>query len=174
MLTGAAGGTLGSALLLLLVPKIEILLFEILTAMIMLACAYGIRRGERAAAQLCLDLEDRGGRLRLPGRYELLLIILVILGYGAIGSALRSLKTPEILVRAAPLLLFAVGLVVKDHILRGTAALISTWRERSVRPKTRTTRLRGMKSRQKQGSIESEAMAMQSVKHFRVESGRKH
>ena len=172
-LTGAAGGTFGSAFLLLLVPKIGILFFEILAAMVMLAWAYGIRRRERARAQLCLDLGGTGSRLRLPDRYELALVIITILGYGATVSALRSLKTPEILVRAAPLLLFAAGLLAKDHILRGIAALISTWRERSVRSKPRTTRLRGMKGQQKQGSIESEAIAIESVRHFRVESGRK-
>lgn len=122
-LTGAAGGTLAAALLLLLVPNIGILFFEILAALAMLARAHVIRRRERAAGQLCLHLEAAGGRLRLPDRYELLLIILVILGYGTIGSALRSLKTPEVLVRATPLLLFAVGLLAKDRITRAITGL---------------------------------------------------
>lgn len=139
-LTGAAGGVLGAALLLLLVPNIGILFFEILAALAMLARAHVIRRRERAGAQLCLDLEDAGGGLRLPGRYELLLIILVILGYGAIGSALRSLKTPEVLVRATPLLLFAVGLLAKDRIIRAITGGANAWRKHSGRSKAQTAR----------------------------------
>jgi hypothetical protein len=170
-LTAAAGGTLASALLLLLMPNIGTLFLEILAAMVILAWAYRIRRRERAAAQLRLDLGATPSRLRLPDRYELLLMIIVILGYGTIVSALRTLRTPEVLVRAAPLLLFAAGLLVKDHILRGIAALITARRERALR--SRKSWLRDIEVRQTPGQIQKDEMAVQSVPCLRVESERR-
>jgi hypothetical protein len=140
MLTAAASGMLASALLLLLIPNIGILFFEILGAMVMLARAYGIRRRERAAAQLCLDLEATGSRLRLPDRYELALVIIIILGYGTIVSALRTLKTPEVLLRAGPLLLFAAGLLAKDRIIGAIARCVNSWRKHAGRSKAQTAR----------------------------------
>jgi hypothetical protein len=67
---------------------------------------------------LCLDLPITGNRLRLPDRYELVLIIIVILGYEAVVSALRSLKMPELFIRTLPILIFASGLLAKDQVMR--------------------------------------------------------
>ena len=118
MLVAAAGGSLASALLLLLVPRIGTLFLEILAGLIMLGRALVVRRHEHAAAQLCLDLPVTANRLRLPDRYELVLLIIVILGYGTIVSTLRSVKAPEILTRTVPLLLFAAGLLAKTQAIR--------------------------------------------------------
>jgi hypothetical protein len=106
----------------------------------MLARACAIRRRGRAAAQLCLDLGATGGRLRLPDRYELALVIIIILGYGTIVSALRTLKTPEVLVRAAPLLLFAAGLLAKGRVIGVIARCVNSSRRHAGRSKAQTAR----------------------------------
>ena len=118
MLVAAAGGALASAILLLLVPRIGTLFFEILAGLVMLGRALAVRRRGHAAAQLCLNLPITANRLRLPDRYELLLLIIVILGYGTIVSTLRSVKEPEILIRTVPLLLFGGGLLAKTQFIR--------------------------------------------------------
>jgi hypothetical protein len=140
MLVAAAGGVLASALLLLLVPRIGTLFLEILVGLVMLGRALVARRRERAAAQLCLASPMVNTRLRLPDRYELVLIIIVILGYGAIASVLRSVKTPEIFIRTVPLLLFAAGLLTKDQALRAITRSADSLRARFGRCETRTTR----------------------------------
>ncbi|HLG96718.1 MAG TPA: hypothetical protein VKX49_10450 [Bryobacteraceae bacterium] len=122
MLVAAAGGSLASALLLLLVPRIGTLFLEILAGLVMLGRALVVRRREHAAAQLCLNLPVTANRIRLPDRYELVLLIIVILAYGTVISTLRSVRAPEILTRTVPLLLFAVGLLAKTQIIRAITA----------------------------------------------------
>ncbi len=118
MLVAAAGGSLASALLLLLVPRIGTLVLEILASLVMLGRALVVRRREHAAAQLCLSLPVTANRIRLPDRYELVLLIIVILACGTVISTLRSVRAPEILTRTVPLLLFAVGLLAKTQVIR--------------------------------------------------------
>jgi hypothetical protein len=135
MLMAAAGGALASALLLLVLPSIGILLLEIVAGAVMVGRALLIRRRERAAAQLCLPLPIIGNRLRLPDRYELVLIIAIMLSYSVVGALLRIVKTPEILVRIVPLLLFAAGLLAKNHVPHVMARGATCFRERLAVPK---------------------------------------
>jgi hypothetical protein len=137
MLIAAAGGVLASAFVLLLVPSAGTLLLEILVGLAMVGRAWVFRRRERAAAQLCLDLPITGKRLRLPDRYELALIIVVILGYGALAPALRSLKMPELFIRTLPIVIFASGLLAKNHVVRVIMSRVHRFRPR-VDAKTRT------------------------------------
>lgn len=139
MLMAAAGGALASALLLLVLPSIGILLLEIVAGAVMVGRALWLRRRERAAAQLCLALPIMGNRLRLPDRYELVLIIAIMLSYSAVGALLRTVKTPEILIRIAPLLLFAAGLLAKNHVPHAMARGATCSRERLARSETRAT-----------------------------------
>ena len=139
MLTAAAGGALVSALLLLVLPSIGTLLLEILAGLVMVGRAWFLRRRERAAAQLCLALPVTGSRFRLPDRYELVLVIAIMLSYRAIGTQLRAVRTPEIVIRVVPLLLFATGLLAKNHIQHGMARGAASFRERLARSETRGT-----------------------------------
>jgi hypothetical protein len=131
----AAGGALASALLLLVLPSIGILLLEIVAGVVMVGRALLLRRRERAAAQLCLALPIMGKRLRLPDRYELVLIIAIMLSYSAVGALLRTVKTPEILIRIVPLLLFSAGLLAKNHVPNAMALGATCFRERLAVPK---------------------------------------
>ena len=121
ILMAAACGVLASASLLLIVPRTGTLLLEILAALVMFARASFVRIRQRKAAQLCLVVPAAGSRIRLPDRYELVFIIVVILSYGAIAAMLRAVRTPEILVRVAPLLVFAAGLFAKNPVLHALA-----------------------------------------------------
>ena len=138
MLIAAAGGALASAFVLLLVPSAGTLLLEILVGLAMVGRAWVLRRRERAAAQLCLDLPITGNRLRLPDRYELALVIIVILGYGALAPALRSLKMPELFIRTLPILIFASGLLAKGQIFRVIMRCVHRFRTRVDPPETQT------------------------------------
>ena len=137
MLMAAAGGALASAFVLLLVPSAGTLFLEILVGLLMVGRAWVLRRRERVAAQLCLDLPITGNRLRLPDRYELALIIIVILEYGALAPALRSLKMPELFIRILPILIFASGLLAKNQVIRVIMRRVHRFRPR-VDAKTRT------------------------------------
>jgi hypothetical protein len=137
MLMAAGSGALASALLLLVLPSIGTLFIEILAGLVMVGRAFVVRRRERTATQLRLALPNTSDRLRLPARYELVLIIVAILSYGAIATVLRSIKTPEALLRVVPLLVFAAGLLTKNHILRAIARSVICFRERLGRSESR-------------------------------------
>ena len=64
----------------------------------------------------------RVSRIRFLDRYELLLIIAVILSYGSVSGFLRAWRLPEGLVRILPLVTFGIGLVAKPRILRWLAS----------------------------------------------------
>ena len=122
--------TLASTFLVLLAPWIGIILLEILAGFLLAIRGFVLRTRLRRASQLCLEF--RGGRklaagltanrIRLPDRYELLLVIAVLLTYGAIAGFLRAHRIPEGLVRIVPLVSFAIGLFAKQRILRWIAS----------------------------------------------------
>jgi hypothetical protein len=117
MLMAAACGMLASSFLVLLAPSTGTLLLEILASLVMVVRALVVRIRQRKAAQLRLELPTTGSRIRLPDRYELVLIIVIAVSYGAIAAMLRAVKLSEVFVRIVPLALFAVGLLAKNHIL---------------------------------------------------------
>jgi hypothetical protein len=133
MLTATAAGVLVSAILLLVLPSIGTLLLEILAGLVMIGRAGLLHRRDRAAAQLCLTLTSSGRRFRLPDRYELVLIIAIMLSYRATGGLLRTVRSPELLIRVAPLLLFAIGLLGKNHVQHAMAHGANRLRERLAR-----------------------------------------
>lgn len=139
-LMAAASGALASALLLLFIPSIGTLFLEILASLVMAGRAFVIRRRDRTGAQLRLSLPIAGNRLRLPDRYELVLVIVLTLGYGATVSMIHSMKAPKIFIRVVPLLLFAAGLLMKNQILHAIARCANSFRDRWGRPETRTAR----------------------------------
>jgi uncharacterized membrane protein YecN with MAPEG domain len=121
ILLAAACGTLAASLLLLLAPSIGTLFLEILAGLVMAARALVVRVRQRKAAQLRLELPTAAGRIRLPGRYELALIVVVTLSYRGISAMVRAVKISEDFIRLVPLGLFTVGLLAKNHILHALA-----------------------------------------------------
>ena len=140
----AGVSVLASSFLLLLVPSIGTVLVEVLAGFVLLARAFVLRLRQRNTTQLRLALPITGSRIRFPDRYELVLVIVVILSYGTIAAVLRSVKAPGVLIRIVPLLSFAAGLVAKKYILGAVARGADYFREHLGRSETRTARtLRG-------------------------------
>ena len=122
--------TLASTVLIVLAPQVGTILLEILVGFLLVIRAFVLRARLRRASQLCLDFRGksglaaglRGSRIRFLDRYELLLIIAVILSYGSVSGFLRAWRLPEGLVRILPLVTFGIGLVAKPRILRWLAS----------------------------------------------------
>ena len=118
VLMAAACSIFVSACLLLILPSIGTLFLEVLAGAVILTRAWILRVRERKAAQLHLEFPSAGSDIRRPDRYDLVLIIVAILSYGATAGLLRL---PEMVTRIAPLLVFAAGLLAKNPILYKTS-----------------------------------------------------
>lgn len=117
--------TLASTFLIVLVPQAGTILLEIFVGLLLVIRAFVLRARWRRASQLCLEFRGRSGfgvglrvsRMRFLDRYELLLIIAVILTYGSISGFLRARGLPDGLMRIIPLVMFGIGLLAKPRIL---------------------------------------------------------
>jgi hypothetical protein len=138
ILTTAGLSLLASSFLLLLIPGIGTVFLEVLAGVVLLMRAFVLRLRQRKATQLRLALPNTASRIRFPDRYELFLIIVVILSYGAIAAMLRAVRAPDALIRIAPLLSFAAGLVAKKYVQRAIALGGNRFRARLGHPETRT------------------------------------
>lgn len=118
MLMAVACSILVSASLLLIVPSIGTLFLEVLAGAVILTRALVLRVRQRKAAQLHLEFPSASNDIRRPDRYDLVLIIVAILSYGVTAALFRL---PETVKRIVPLLVFAAGLLAKNHILHWTA-----------------------------------------------------
>jgi hypothetical protein len=144
ILMAVGASLLASSVLLLLVPSVGTVFVGVLTGVLLVARALVLRLRQRKATQLRLTLPTPGSCIRFPDRYELVLVIVVILSYGAIAAVLRSVKAPGVLIRFVPLVSFAAGLVAKKYIQGAVARGTDYFREHLGRSETRTARtLRG-------------------------------
>ena len=122
--------TLASTFLIVLAPRIGIILLEILAGFFLAIRGFVLRTRLRRARQLCLKFRSRrtlaaglaANRIRFLDRYELLLVIALLLTYSAIARFLHARGVPEGLTRIVPLLLFAIALFAKPRILRWIAS----------------------------------------------------
>jgi hypothetical protein len=122
--------TLASTFLIVLAPQVGTILLEIFVGFLLVFRAFVLRARSRRAGQLCLEFRGRSGlaaglpgsRIRFLDRYELLLIIAVILSYGSVSGFLRARRLPEGLVRILPLVTFGIGLFAKPRMLRWFAS----------------------------------------------------
>src|SRR5579862_1899405 len=89
---------LASTSLIVLAPRVAIILLEILAGFLLAIRGFVLRTRLRRASQLCLEFQSRrklaagltANRIRFLDRYELLLVIAVLLTYGAITGFLRA------------------------------------------------------------------------------------
>ena len=117
--------SLASTFLIVLAPQVGTILLEIFVGLLLVIRAFVLRARWRRASQLCLEFRGGSGagmgrlgsRIRFLNRYELLLIIVVILTYGSISGFLRARGLPDGLVRIIPLVMFGIGLLAKPRIL---------------------------------------------------------
>ena len=144
ILMAAGVSVLASSFLMVLVPSVGTVFVGVLAGLLLVTRALVLRLRQRKATQLRLTLPTAVSRIRFPDRYELVLVIVVILSYGAIATVLRSVKAPGVLIRIVPLLSFAAGLVAKKYIQGAVARGAGYFRDRLGRSERRITRaLRG-------------------------------
>lgn len=119
LLTAAGYSTLTCAFLVLVAPRVGTLLLEVLAGLCLVIKAYVLRARLRKAGA-----DTPGGRRRVEncvrflGRYEVALIVLVVVIHSGIAGLLRSRGVTEGFVRILPLVLFALGLLTKPRVLR--------------------------------------------------------
>jgi hypothetical protein len=121
LLLAAGFSTLTCAFLLLAAPRVGIVLLEILAGLCLLVRAYVVRARLRKAnlgGVTAAGERNGGAGRRFLGRYELVLIILVIAIHSSISGSLHSRGLAEGFVRILPLVLFALGLLAKPRVLR--------------------------------------------------------
>jgi hypothetical protein len=118
---------------------------EIVAAFLLIIRASVLRLRVRRARQLCLQWREqaplastlRTGRFRFLDRYELVLIVGILLAYGSFSGFLRAKGVSEGLVRILPLATFGIGLLAKSLILHWIArrekAAVGTERQSEIR-----------------------------------------
>ena len=122
--------TLACAFFIAVVPRSETLLLETVAGFVLVIRASVLRIRVSRASQLCLRWRERRplastlrtGRFRFFDRYELVLIIGVLLAYGSLSGFLRPQGGSGGLVRVLPLAMFGFGLMAKSRILRWIAS----------------------------------------------------
>jgi len=121
LLMAAGFSTLTCAFLVLVAPRVGIVFFEILAGLYLVGRSFVVRaRLRRARADVRESVTEGSVEThgRFLGRYELVLIILVIVIHSSISGFLRSRGLTESLGRVLPLVLIALGLLLKPRVLR--------------------------------------------------------
>src|SRR5206468_272602 len=123
LLMAAGFSTLTCAFLVLVAPRVGIVVLEILAGLCLVARALVFRARERKAniegREVSTAMERKvEARGRFLGRYELVLIVLIVIVHSSIAGFLRSRGLAEGLVRILPLAMFALGLLAKPRMLR--------------------------------------------------------
>ncbi len=112
---------LASVFLIVLAPRAGTLLLEFVAALLLIVRGFVLRARLRRPAQLRLNWAPSppplAGFLTF-GRYEVWVIITVILGSAVAAGPFRAMGVPDAAVHAMPLVLFALGLAAKSWILR--------------------------------------------------------
>jgi len=124
-LMAAGFSTLTCAFLVIVAPRVGIVLLEILAGLCLVVRAYVLRaRLRKANLGGVTAAGERNGEAggRFLGRYELVLIIVVIAIHSSISGFLRSGGLAEGLVRILPLVLVGIGLFAKPRVLRWVEA----------------------------------------------------
>jgi hypothetical protein len=109
------------SVLVLISPRLGILAIEILVGLILMGCAFVSRRRiNRACAQLagknCVEA-DAGGRSPSFDRYDLLVMLTIIILQSGIAGALRRAGWSESSIYLLPLVLLVIGFLLKTRLL---------------------------------------------------------
>jgi hypothetical protein len=123
VLMSAGCSTFVSAALVLMIPRVGIILLEILLGLFFIGCAVVARSRLRGKADADTS-EDRGGgqpKTRWIDRYDLFLIGAVIVIYSCVSGVLRRAGLSVGTVGILPLILVAVGILWKPRLLQFVA-----------------------------------------------------
>lgn len=131
LLLSVGCSTLVSAALIVVIPRVGILLFEMLLGLFLIGCAITTRhrlRRQRASEIVSMAIDTRP-EIMSPDRHIILLIAILIVVYIALPALLRktglSLRTSYIVT----LVLLAIGILVKPRLLQLLATYFKTRRD---------------------------------------------
>jgi hypothetical protein len=123
VLMSAGCSTFVSAALILVIPRVGIILLEILLGLFFIGCALAAR------AQLRIQARSRAQVMEGPkgsapakekwfDRYDVLMILTVIVIYSSMSGLLRHAGLSEGTVGILPLILFAAGILLKPRAVQ--------------------------------------------------------
>ena len=104
-----------SAALILVAPRAGIVLLEILVGLFLVGCALMARARLRIKARVFLQ-GTQTSRRKYFDRYDLAMILAVIVIQWLLGGALHRAGVPEAGIRIFPLLLVVAGILVKPYV----------------------------------------------------------
>jgi hypothetical protein len=121
VLMSAGCSTFVSAGLILVIPRIGIVLLEVLLGLLFIGCALAARARLRAQARSRLKEGPDGAtnaKAKWFDRYDVLMIITVIVVYASLSGLLRHTSLSEGTIGIFPLVLFAVGILLKPRAVQ--------------------------------------------------------
>lgn len=121
VLMGAGFSTFGSAALILVIPRVGIVLLELLLGLFFIGCAIAARVRLRLHGRSQSKAESRGptnAKRKWFDRYDVLMILTVVVIYASISRVLRHAGLSEGTIGILPLILFAVGILLKPRIVQ--------------------------------------------------------
>ncbi len=116
VLMSAGCSTFVSAALILVIPRVGVLLFEILFGLFFIGCALMARARIRRRV-LGKAKTSSEARAKWFDRYDVLMILAVIAVQTAAGGLLRKAGWSEGTVSILPLILFAAGILLKPRVV---------------------------------------------------------
>jgi hypothetical protein len=128
VLVSAGCSTLVSASAILIVPRVGIMLLEMLVGLLFIGCAVVARFRLRRARSAEESLEQTTGsrpRIRSFDRYDLVLIAMAILTYVALPMLLGRTGLSPGTIHLLPLMLLGLGILLKPR-MRQFVTLINT------------------------------------------------
>ena len=122
VLMSAGCSTFVSAALILVIPRVGIILLEILLGLFFIGCALASRARLRIQARSQVKEEGAEDSTKAKAkrfdRYDVLMILTVIVFYSSISGLLRHAGLSEGTLGILPLVLFAAGILVKPRAVQ--------------------------------------------------------
>ena len=121
VLMSAGCSTFVSAALILVIPRVGIVLLEVLLGLFFICCALAARARLRAQARTQLQEGTDGAANAKPkwfDRYDVFMILAVIVIFASLSGLLRHAGLSEGTMGILPLVLFAVGILLKPRAVR--------------------------------------------------------
>src|SRR5437868_4192801 len=119
VLMSAGCSTFVSAALILVIPRVGIVLLEILLGLFFIGCALAARARLRIQARSQVKEGPEGyAKAKWFDRYDVLMILIVIVIYSSVSRVLRGAGLSDGTVGILPLILFAAGILLKPRAVQ--------------------------------------------------------
>jgi hypothetical protein len=119
VLMSAGCSTFVSAALILVIPRVGIVLLEILLGLFFIGCALAARLRIQARSQVKEGPgSSTSAKAKWFDRYDVLMILTVIVIYSSMSGLLRHAGLSEGTVGILPLILFAAGILLKPRAVQ--------------------------------------------------------